>query len=80
MQLVLSVVLGIAGLYMVIVGAYHLALGAWFPYLPEQAGMLFRHLQATVGGGAFTVMAVGLLIVGGLLSFLALLLFPTQKR
>lgn len=79
MQLGLSIVLGIAGLYLVVSGVYQLAFDAWFPYLPEQAGMLYRHLQSTLGGGAFKAMAIGMMVVGGLVSLVALLLFPKQK-
>ncbi|MBX3666625.1 MAG: hypothetical protein KIT13_11850 [Burkholderiales bacterium] len=79
MQFLVSVVIGITGLYALAVGAWHLAYGSWFPFFPAPVANLYNMLQAGFGGASFKTMAIVLLIFGGLVSFFAFLLYPQQK-
>ncbi len=79
MQFILSVAIGIAGLYTLSIGVYHLAYGAWFPFFPAPVANIYNMLQAGFGGASFTAMAITLMIFGGLASFFAFLIYPHQK-
>jgi hypothetical protein len=79
MQFLVSVVIGIIGLYALAVGAWHLAYGSWFPFFPAPVASLHNMLQAGFGGASFKAMAITLLIFGGLISFFAFLIYPHHK-
>ena len=78
MQFLVSVVIGIIGLYALAVGAYHLAYGSWFPFFPPPAVATYNMLQSGFGA-SFKTMAIVLLIFGGLISFFAFLIYPHHK-
>jgi len=79
MQFLVSVVIGIVGLYALAVGGYHLAYGSWFPFFPAPVASLYNLLQTAFGGASFKAMAITLLIFGGLISFFAFLIYPHHK-
>lgn len=79
MQFLISAVIGILGLYALVIGGYHLAYGSWFPFFPAPVANLYNMLQAGFGGASFKTMAITLLIFGGLVSFFAFLIYPHHK-
>jgi hypothetical protein len=79
MQFLVSVVIGIVGLYALAVGGWHLAYGSWFPFFPAPVASLYNLLQTAFGGASFKAMAITLLIFGGLISFFAFLIYPHHK-
>ncbi len=79
MQFIVSVIIGILGLYALAIGAWHLAYGAWFPFFPTPVAGLYSLLQAGVGGASFKTVAIVLLIFGGLISFFAVLIYPHHR-
>jgi hypothetical protein len=78
MQFLVSAVIGIVGLYALAVGGWHLTYGSWFPFFPPPAIDAYNLLQSGFGA-SFRIMAIVLLIFGGLASFFAFRLYPQQK-